>query len=104
VSSSAAATLHAAIVREPASVQHVPALAGLTDRLDGRLRPEAYERCRARGSALDLNDAATYACEQLDALLGEHSRRRRTELPGNLTRRELAVARWAIEHGIVRVM
>jgi DNA-binding NarL/FixJ family response regulator len=93
----AATTLHAAIVREPAGVQHVPALAGIADRVDALLDAEERARCRARGAALVLNDAATYACEQLDALLAKRPEGRHAGLPGGLTRRELDVVRLVAE-------
>jgi predicted ATPase/DNA-binding CsgD family transcriptional regulator len=92
-----AATLHAAITREPASVQHVPALADLAIRLDEQLGQNEQLESRARGCALDLNDAAAYACEQLAALRPERLRRERAATPGGLTRRELDVVRLVVE-------
>ncbi|MGQ0826722.1 MAG: LuxR C-terminal-related transcriptional regulator [Actinomycetota bacterium] len=88
-----AATLHAAITREPASIQHVRTLTDLAVRLAEQLGAPEQVECRARGAALDLNDAATYACEQLDAARAELVRRQRHEPPGGLTRRELDVLR-----------
>ena len=89
----AAASLHAAITREPASLDHVPDLAALAERLEAALGQEALARCVAAGSELDLNAAATYAREQIEIVRVELARTRTEEPPGGLSRRELEVLR-----------
>jgi len=85
----AAAILAVAIMREQASLAHVPELAEVPERLEIALGPDAFVRCAAVGSALDLNAAASYARDQIAAA--------RTELagtepaPSGLSRREVEV-------------
>jgi len=88
-----AATLLAAIRREPASAHHVPMLDELDRRLDEQLDAEQRQECRTRGADLDLSGAATYAREQLVEALAEIGRTRRGGAPGGLTRREIDVVR-----------
>jgi predicted ATPase/DNA-binding CsgD family transcriptional regulator len=86
----AAATLHAAMVKIPASVAHVPDLAELGEQLCAQLGPEATAIVAA-GRAMDLDDAALYARAQI-----EDVQRRRSPVndrPGGLSRRELEVLR-----------
>ncbi len=88
-----AATLVAAILREPASLHHVPTLERLAGRLDDELGADERNESRAAGATLDLFDAATYAREHLARQLDAIERIRRNEPPGGLTRRELDVVR-----------
>lgn len=92
-----AATLLAAIRREPASAHHVPMLDDLDRRLDERLDADERQECRSRGAGMDLSDAATYAREHLAAALAEIDRSRRSKAPGGLTRREVDVVRLVAE-------
>jgi predicted ATPase/DNA-binding CsgD family transcriptional regulator len=89
----AAATLTAAITREPSSLHHVPELADIATDLAARLGEERNQQCVAAGAALDLNDATAYAREQIDLALRSLQRRRQDTLPGGLTRREVDVLR-----------
>ena len=93
----AAATLHAAITREPASLHHVPELTELGERLDRQLGPERAKHCASAGRALDLNEAATYAREQIELAGRELSRRPGASSPGGLTRRDVDVLRLIAE-------
>ena len=88
-----AGTLLGAMAREPASFHHVPSLGDLGQRLRDTLGDEKPERWAATGAAMDLNDAAAYALNQIDvarqalAVAGEQG-----ALAG-LTARELQVLR-----------
>jgi len=92
-----AATLHSAIVREPASVDHVPDLADLGDRLNVAVDQDTLARCVATGSRLDLNQAASYARAEIDVARAELARARSDEPPGGLSRRELEVLHLVVE-------
>ena len=61
-----AGTLLGAMAREPASFHHVPSLADLGQRLRDSLGDERPERWAATGAAMDLQDAAAYALNQID--------------------------------------
>ncbi|MEO6512033.1 MAG: LuxR C-terminal-related transcriptional regulator, partial [Nocardioides sp.] len=61
-----ARTLLGAMAREEGSFHHVPGLAELGDRLDGRLDQEASDRYAAAGRTMDVRDAASYALHQID--------------------------------------
>jgi predicted ATPase/DNA-binding CsgD family transcriptional regulator len=61
-----ARTLLGAMANEPASLNHVPTLAELGERLDAQLGDEASARFGAVGGAMDLHDAAAYAVHQID--------------------------------------
>jgi len=89
-----AATLYAAITREPASLHHVPNLIYLGDRLANKLTDAAFAACTSVGSTLDLNTAAVHTLAQIDLVRAELDAKRadRTS-PGGLTRRELDVLR-----------
>ena len=88
-----AGTLFGAMAREPASFHHVPSLADLGVRLRDTLGDEKPERWAATGAAMDLQDTAAYALNQIDvarqalAVAGEQG-----ALAG-LTARELQVLR-----------
>ncbi len=89
----AAATLHAAITRVPAAVDHVPDLVPLANRLEKALSPDDFGRCAASGEGLDLNAAATFARQHIELVRADLARSRRNEPPGGLSRRELDVLR-----------
>lgn len=89
----AASTLHAAMLREPAAVDHVPDLADLGDRLLSALGQDTVARYTVAGSELDLNSAAGYACDQIERVRAERARARTDEPPAGLSRRELDVLR-----------
>ena len=84
----AAATLHAAMVKIPTSVDHVPELADLGERLATQLGPAATT-IAATGRAMDLDDAALYARAQIEEV--QHRRSPVNDRPGGLSRRELEV-------------
>lgn len=68
----AALTLHAALAKIPAAVDHVPELTDLGTRLSAKLGSMAAT-ISATGLAMDLDDAAVYARARIDEL-----QRRRT--------------------------
>ena len=84
----AATTLHAAMVKIPASLDHVPELADLGARLSTKLGPAATANI-ARGRTMDLDDAAVYARAQIDEV--QHRRSPVNDRPGGLSRREQEV-------------
>lgn len=88
-----AATLHAAITREAASLDHVHDLAALGERLRDALGPDTFARCTAAGSQLDLNAAAAYARDQIEVSRAELDRAGTNQVPGGLSRREVEVLR-----------
>ncbi len=88
-----AATLVAALEREPSSAHHVPELAELGDRVGRTLGPKRVEQLRADGLALELGDAAVYARQQIDAARRDPSPRPAPARPGGLSRREVEVLR-----------
>ena len=88
----AAATLIGAMSQEPSSLHHVPELADIATRVRGRLGARAAE-LEATGAAFDLNTAAVYARQQIDAARRDPAPRERPARPGGLSRRELEVLR-----------
>ena len=86
-----AATLLAAMSREPSSAHHVPELSDLGNRLTRRLGAKRTEELSLAGASLDLDDAALYAQRQID--LARRSPIPRPERPGGLSRREVEVLR-----------
>ena len=88
----AAATLIGAMSQEPSSLHHVPELADIAARVRGRLGARAAE-LEATGAAFDLNVAAVYARQQIDAARRDPAPRERPARPGGLSRRELEVLR-----------
>ncbi len=86
----AAATLHAAMVKIPASVDHVPGLADLGERLSTQLG-RAATAIATTGRAMDLDEAALYARAQIEVV--QHRRSPVRDRPGGLSRRELEVLR-----------
>jgi DNA-binding CsgD family transcriptional regulator len=84
----AAATLHTAMVKIPASVDHVPQLTELGERLSTQLGTAASAIATA-GRSMDLDDAAAYARAQIEEL--QQRRSPFSNRPGGLSRRELDV-------------
>jgi predicted ATPase/class 3 adenylate cyclase/DNA-binding CsgD family transcriptional regulator len=89
----AAATLLGAMSRHEASFHHVPELADLEGRLAVKLERKHTRELLARGSAFNLDAAAMYATDQIDAARRDPGPRAREERPGRLSRRELEVLR-----------
>ena len=87
-----AATLLASMSRQPSSFHHVPELADIKVRVDSRLGARAAV-LEATGAAFDLNEAAVYARQQIDAARRDPMPRERPARPGGLSRRELEVLR-----------
>ncbi len=94
-----AATLHAAIVRQPGSEQHVPDLPELADRLVERLGEEVFETRSAAGVGMDLGDTAQFARREIQRALLELRRKaaNRDSRPGGLSPREVDVLRRAAQ-------
>ena len=88
-----AATLLGAVSRYESSFHHVPELADLEGRLLSKLEPKRMRDLVAEGSVLDLDAAAGYARQQLDAARRDPGPRVREKRPGGLSRRELDVLR-----------
>jgi DNA-binding CsgD family transcriptional regulator len=88
-----AATLLGAMSRQPSSFHHVPELSDLGDRLAGRLGTSRLRELTSEGAALDLNDAANYARQQIGAARRDPLPAARQAHPGGLSRRELEVLR-----------
>ncbi len=88
----AAVTLHAAMMKLPASADHVPELADLGDRLASQLGGRIDDPVAA-GRAMDLGRAAAYAWTQIRAIRRERDHLSSARPPGGLTRREQEVLR-----------
>jgi DNA-binding CsgD family transcriptional regulator len=88
-----AATLLAAMSREPSSAHHVPELSELDSRLARTLGEKKARELMAAGAALDLSDAAVYAREQLEVARRSRTRPAHQTRPGGLSRREVEVLR-----------
>ena len=88
-----AAMLLGALSREPSGFHHVPELADLDDRVRRKLGQMRAAELSSAGATLDLNDAAVYARQQLDAALRDPRPQGRHERPGGLSRREVEVLR-----------
>ena len=88
----AAATLLGAMSQQPSSFHHVPELADMRARVSSRLGAQ-FAELEATGAAFDLNDAAVYARQQIDAARRDPTPRERPARPGGLSRRELEVLR-----------
>lgn len=88
-----AATLLGALSQQPSSLHHVPELAELEGRLAITLGATRIAELMAAGSALDLDAAAAYARQQIDAARRDPTPRVRQARPGGLSRRELEVLR-----------
>ncbi len=88
-----AAILLGALSREPSSMQHVPELDPLGDRVTARLGAARAAELIASGAGLDLNGASVYARQQLDVARRDPPRQAPETRPGGLSRRELEVLR-----------
>jgi predicted ATPase/class 3 adenylate cyclase/DNA-binding CsgD family transcriptional regulator len=86
-----AAMLLAAITREPSGARHVPGLSDLDKRLTRRLGAKRAQEVARSGAAMDLNEAAAYARQQIDR--ARRSPIARQVRPGGLSRREVEVLR-----------
>jgi predicted ATPase/class 3 adenylate cyclase/DNA-binding CsgD family transcriptional regulator len=90
-----AATLHAAIVRQPGSEQHVPDLPALADRLSARLGPAAFRAHGVAGTGMDLGDIAQFARREIQRARIELRAAAGERRPGGLSAREMEVLRLA---------
>jgi predicted ATPase/DNA-binding CsgD family transcriptional regulator len=88
-----AAMLLGALSREPSAVNHVPELVPLGDRVGQALGEPRTAELLSAGAVLDLNDAAVYAGQQIDAARRDPNPRARPARPGGLSRREIEVLR-----------
>ncbi len=88
-----AATLLGAMSREPSSSHHVPELIDLGSRLTRRLGEKKAAELTMAGAALDLNEAAVYARQQIDIARRNPIPVARRARPGGLSRREIEVLR-----------
>ncbi len=89
----AAATLLGAMSRHESSFHHVPELAELEGTLATKLEAKRMRELVGEGSAFDLDAAALYARQQIDAARRDPRPRVREQRPGGLSRRELEVLR-----------
>jgi predicted ATPase/DNA-binding CsgD family transcriptional regulator len=88
-----AATLLGAMSHHESSFHHVPELTDLEGRLAATLDATRLAELLAAGAAFDLDAAAEYARQQIDAARRDPRPRLRQERPGGLSRRELEVLR-----------
>jgi len=92
-----AATLLGAMSQRESSFHHVPELADLERRLAPKLAPARLKELLAAGRGFDLDTAAVYARQQIDAARRDPRPRVREQRPGGLSRRELEVLRLIAE-------
>jgi DNA-binding NarL/FixJ family response regulator len=88
-----AATLLGALSRESSSLHHVPELVALRERLASQLGEGRSAELAVVGAMLDLNEAATYARDQIERTRAALTRQARHTIPAGLTRREIEVLR-----------
>ena len=93
----AAGTLLGAMSQHESSFHHVPELSDLEGRLPTRLGAERTKELAAEGAVFDLDSAAAYARQQIDAARRDPGPRVREARPGGLTRREFEVLRLLAE-------
>jgi DNA-binding CsgD family transcriptional regulator len=93
----AAATLLGAMSRHESSFHHVPELTDLQVRLATRLGVERTRDLVGDGVVFDLDAAAEYARQQIDAARRNPTPRIREQRPGGLSRREFEVLRLLAE-------
>jgi DNA-binding CsgD family transcriptional regulator len=93
----AAATLLGAMSRHESSFHHVPELTDLQVRLATRLGVEKTRDLVGDGVVFDLDAAAEYARQQIDAARRNPTPRIREQRPGGLSRREFEVLRLLAE-------
>lgn len=91
--SAPAAMLLGALSREPSSVNHVPELLDVGDRVNHSLGKTRAAELLSEGATLDLGDAAVYARQQIDVARRDPTPRSRQARPGGLSRREIEVLR-----------
>jgi predicted ATPase/class 3 adenylate cyclase/DNA-binding CsgD family transcriptional regulator len=91
--SAPAAMLLGALSREPSSVNHVPELVEVGDRVNRSLGTTRAAELLSEGATLDLGDAAVYARQQIDVARRDPTPRLRPARPGGLSRREIEVLR-----------
>jgi DNA-binding CsgD family transcriptional regulator len=87
-----AATLLAAMSREPSSFHHVPELTMLGGRLTRQIGAKKMNELTVAGTALDLNEAAVYARQQIELARRDPTPVRQGR-PGGLSRREIEILR-----------
>ena len=94
-----AATLHAAIVRQPGSEHHVPELPELADRLVAKLGEATFAARGADGAGMDLGDTAQFARREIQLARAELRAQAegREARPGGLSAREVDVLRLAAQ-------
>ena len=97
-----AATLLGAMSREETSFHHVPALAELGPRLREALGDERPQRWEATGAAMDLQDAAAYALNQIDVTRRALAVADQQGALAGLTARELEVLRLVADGATTR--
>ncbi|HEV8298256.1 MAG TPA: LuxR C-terminal-related transcriptional regulator [Acidimicrobiales bacterium] len=92
-----AATLYAAIVRQPGSAHHVPDLPELAGRLAAKLGDAAFRARGAEGAGMDLGDTALFARHEIQRARAElrANAASREARPGGLSAREVDVLRLA---------
>jgi DNA-binding NarL/FixJ family response regulator len=88
-----AAMLLGALSREPSAVNHVPELGPLGVRVSDALGEQRAAELLAAGAALDLDGAAVYAAQQIDAARRDPGPQAHPARPGGLSRREIEVLR-----------
>jgi predicted ATPase/class 3 adenylate cyclase/DNA-binding CsgD family transcriptional regulator len=91
--SAPAAMLLGALSREPSSVNHVPELLDVSDRVNRSLGQTRTAELLSEGATLALGDAAVYARQQIDVARRDPAPRSRQARPGGLSRREIEVLR-----------
>jgi DNA-binding CsgD family transcriptional regulator len=94
-----ATTLLGAIARQPGSDHHVHDLPVLARRLATTLGDEAFRQHETRGAAMDLNDTAHYARQQIQLAQAQLRAQAatRTSRAGGLSPREIDVLRLAAQ-------
>ena len=86
-----AAVVYGAMTRESGSFHHVPGLSDFGERVAAKLGRTALRRLLAEGTAMDLNDAAAYARDQLEVAHRDLRQQALEVAPGGLTSREMQV-------------
>jgi DNA-binding CsgD family transcriptional regulator len=99
-----AGTLLGAMSREPASFHHVPSLADLGPRLRDSLGDERPARWAATGAAMELQDAAAYALNQIDVARQALVVAGQQGALAGLTARELEVLRLVADGATTRAI
>ena len=94
-----AATLHAAIVRQPGSEHHVPELGELAERLEAKLGRGPFRTHGVVGEGMDLGEVAHFARDEIHRARAEMraEAQSRDARPGGLSAREVDVLRLAAQ-------